>query len=194
MKVVFLDDVASIGRAGDIKEVADGYARNFLLPKKLAVLANSEATNVLKAQLKRRARILVQTEVEMKELSQKLEGKEFALKAKVGANDKLYGSVTSADIAEAINNSGAGLVVDKKKIELEEPIRHTGSFEVAIRLMKDIVPKVKIIVEAEDVVAEAEEVKAEAEEEVAEAEDVVAENTEEPVVEIEAETEEPEDK
>ena len=148
MKVVFLEDIPNVAKAGDTKEIADGYGRNYLLPRKLAVLANSEATNILEAQMKKRVRIQAQTEAEMRELEQQLEGTEIVIKARVGTSDRLYGSVTSADIVEEINNS-YGLVVDKRKIELEEPIRQTGSYEINIRLTGDIIPKLKLTVEAE---------------------------------------------
>ncbi|MCL0091916.1 50S ribosomal protein L9 [Dehalococcoidales bacterium] len=141
MKVIFLKDVPNVARAGEIKEVADGYGRNFLIPKKLAMLANSSAVSTIKTQLKTRS----QTEAELAELGHRLDGKEIVVKAQVGAKDRLYGSITTADIAAEIKNS-AGLVIDKRKIELTESIRQLGSYEVAIRLAKDIIPKIKVIV------------------------------------------------
>jgi len=85
----------------------------------------------------------------MTELAKQLEGKKIVLKARAGAEDRLYGSVTNADIAEELNKS-AGLAVDKRKIELDEPIREIGSYEIAIRLTKDIVPKIKLTVAEEE--------------------------------------------
>ena len=145
MKVVFLEDVPKVARAGEIKEVADGYGRNFLIPQKLAVLANSSAVSIVEARHKIRAREAAKLETEAVELASQLEGKEIILKAKAGAKDKLYGSITNTDIASELEAS-AGLVIDKRKIELTEPIRQLGSYEVAIRLAKDIVPKVKVTV------------------------------------------------
>ena len=145
MKVVFLEDVPDVAEVGEIKEVADGYGRNYLLPRKLAVLANSAASNILEAQLKKKARLQAQTEVEMTELSRQLEGKEITLKAKAGSKERLYGSITSADIVEGISNS-LGLVIDKKKVELTEPIRELGSYEVPIRLFKEIIPRIMLTV------------------------------------------------
>ena len=84
----------------------------------------------------------------MRELANQLEGREITLKAKVGAQDRLYGSITSADIASELEN--AGLAIDKKKIELAEPVRQLGSHEVTIKLAKDIVPKVKVTVIEEE--------------------------------------------
>lgn len=145
MKVVFLEDVPNVAEAGETKEVADGYGRNFLLPKKLAILADVKATHIIEARLKRKARLEAETDAEMRELAQQLEGKEIVLKALAGAKERLYGSITNADIADELSKS-AGLVVDKRKIELDEPIREVGSYEVAIRLTKDIIPKIKLTV------------------------------------------------
>lgn len=149
MKVVFLEDVSNVARAGEIKEVADGYGRNFLIPRKLAALAGSPVINEIEARLKKRAHLQAQTEAEMRELVGQLEGKEIVLKARAGATDRLYGSITNTDIAEELEKS-AGLVVDKRKIELDEPIREVGSYEIAIRLTKDIVPKIKLTVVEEE--------------------------------------------
>ena len=149
MKVIFLEDVPNVGRAGETGEVADGYGRNYLLPQNLAVLADSRSSNVVEAQLKKIARRQALVEAEMKELAGQLEGKEFVFKARAGAKDRLYGSITHADIAEELSKS-SGYEVDKKKIELEEPIHQLGSYEVTVRLAKDIVPTVKLTVVAEE--------------------------------------------
>ncbi len=145
MKVIFLQDVSKVARAGEIKEVADGYGRNFLIPKKLALLANSSALSAMEAQLKVKAHSQALEETELVEMAQELEGKEITLKAKVGAKEHLYGSITSADIADELQNT-TGLVIDKRKIELAESIRQLGSYEVAVRLAKDIIPKIKVTV------------------------------------------------
>jgi len=154
MKVIFLEDVSKVARAGEIKEVADGYGRNFLIPQKLAALANSSAISIMQAQHKIRAREEAKLETEAVELARQLEGKEVILKARVGAKDRLYGSITNTDIASELESS-TGLVIDKRKIELTEPIRQLGSYEVAIRLAKDIVPKVKVTVVGEELEKEA---------------------------------------
>jgi len=145
MKVIFLQDVPNVARAGEIKEVASGYGRNFLIPKKLALLANLPALSTIKTQLKTEAGSEVQTEDRLAELAQELEGKEITLKARAGAKDHLYGSITSADIAAELE-SNSGVVIDKRKIELTDPIRQLGSYEVAIKLAKDIIPKIKVTV------------------------------------------------
>jgi large subunit ribosomal protein L9 len=150
MKVIFLQDVPNVAQAGEVKEVADGYGRNFLIPKKLAALAHPQATSQAET---RAQKMEARLTTELKELASQLEGKEVSLKAKAGAKDKLYGSITSADIAAELNNT-TGLDIDKRKIELDEPIRQLGSYEIAIRLGKDIVPKIRVTVTEEEPKAE----------------------------------------
>jgi large subunit ribosomal protein L9 len=145
MKVIFLQDVPNVARAGEIKEVSSGYGRNFLIPRKLALLASSSAISVLEAQREINARNQQQTEAEVADLVNQLDGREVFLKAKTGAKDRLYGSITNADIADELE-SATGLVIDKKKIELDKPIHQLGSYEVAIRLAKDAIPKIKVTV------------------------------------------------
>jgi large subunit ribosomal protein L9 len=145
MRVVFLQDVPSVAKAGEVKEVADGYARNFLIPRKLALLARPHVLS----QVETRQTAEGEEDAELTTLAQQIEGKEVGIKARVGAKDKLYGSITSADIAAELKNS-TKLDIDKRKIELEEPIRQLGSYEVAIRLGKDILPKIKVSVTEEE--------------------------------------------
>lgn len=203
MKVIFIEDVPDVALAGEAKEVADGYGRNYLLPKKLAVLANSQASGIVEAQLKKVALKRAQAEKEMAEVAARLNGMEITLKAKVGEKERLYGSVTGADIAEQLSSS-AGLDIDKRKIELDEPIRQVGSHEVTVRFTQDITAVITVTVEPDKVVeAKEEEEQAEgkkakksrkkAEAETVEAE-VKVEEAEAEVEEIEAKIEEPEAK
>ncbi len=148
MKVIFLQDVSNVARAGETKEVADGYGRNFLIPQKLAMLATPSATSKIEVQRRITERSQAQIGDEMTELAHQLEGKEIILKARTGAKDRLFGSITSADIASELQNT-AGLVVDRKKIELAEPIRQLGSYEITIKLAKDLAPTIKVVVEKE---------------------------------------------
>lgn len=149
MKVVFLEDVPNIAKAGEVKEVADGYGRNFLIPKKLAALVRPEITSRLEAQRREQTKKQEKMEAELARMADQLEGKEIILKAKAGAKERLYGRVTSADIAAALERT-TGITVDKRKIELAEPIRELGSFDVAIRLAKDVIPKIKVTVSEEE--------------------------------------------
>ena len=148
MKVVFLQDVPNVARVGEMKEVANGYARNFLIPKKLAILATPSTTGILGIQHKIEAREQEQEEARLVELARQLEGKEINLKARAGAKDRLYGSITNADIASELSN--AGVVIDKRTIELAESIRQLGSYEITVRLAKDITPKIKVTVIEEE--------------------------------------------
>jgi large subunit ribosomal protein L9 len=146
MKVIFLQDVPNVAQAGQVKEVANGYARNYLIPRKLAAMAQPQAVSRIEASTKK---IEARLTGELNELAGKLEGKKVSLKAKAGAKEKLYGSITSADIAAELKNV-TGIEVDKRKIELEEPIRQLGSYEITIKLGKDIAPKVRVTVTEEE--------------------------------------------
>jgi len=145
MKVIFLEDVPNVAKVGEIKEVANGYGRNFLIPRKLALLASSKAINAMGTQLELKARSQAQTEAELLELANLLNGREVILEARTGGKDRLYGSITTADIATELERT-TGLVVDKRKIELDDTIRQIGSYEVTIRLAKDIVPQIRVTV------------------------------------------------
>ncbi len=148
MRVIFLEDVPNVARAGEIKEVADGYGRNFLLPRRLALLATPAAVSAVEVRLKKEARSQAQTEAELLEVANRLDGREIFLLARSGSKKRLYGSITTADIAAELEKT-FGVAVDKRKIELAEPIRELGSYEVNIKLAKDIVPKIKVTVTGE---------------------------------------------
>lgn len=148
MKVIFITDVPNQGKAGDIKEVAEGFARNYLLPKGLAVIATpgkaKEAELYAKQVAARRAR----TESEFAKLAAEIEGKEFKFTARAGKNQRLYGAITSADIAEAIKKL-TNVEVDKRKVAVGEALRQLGVHDVTLRFSKDIHAKIKVIIEAE---------------------------------------------
>lgn len=150
MQVFFLEDVSNIAKAGDVKDVADGYARNYLIPRKLATIVNPVTIRRFEAGIQAKAEMHSQLKSELLEIASQLEGKEVTLRAKVGAKDRLYGSVTSLDIATQLEKS-SGITVDKRKIELHAPIRKLGIYDVPIRLGKDIIPKVKLVVKEEEV-------------------------------------------
>jgi large subunit ribosomal protein L9 len=147
MKVVLLKDVPTIGKTGQIKDVPDGYARNYLLKLGLAAPATREATTMtqtrLDAELKKQAKI----DAELATTAKMLEGLTVSVAGKTGAGDKLYGSITTIDIAAAIKKV-SGLDLDKRKIELAEPIRSLGVYPVTVRLSGALSPTVKVIVTA----------------------------------------------
>ena len=146
MKVVFLQDVPKVAKAGDVKEVSDGYSRNYLLPRKLAVLATSAELKNVELQRQANARREVRTEQEAEAFAKVLQDTTVVLKMRAGTKEKLYGSVTSADIAKEIKKL-TKQEVDKRKIELAEPIRELGSHQVSIKLTKDITAIVNVVVE-----------------------------------------------
>lgn len=145
MKVIFIADVPNVARAGQTREVANGYARNFLFPHKLAVLASSQAAANVEAHLKKLAKQRAIEEAEMSELAKKINGVELTLKAKIGEKEKLYGSVTNNDIAAALSKE-IGREIDKKRVELAEPIRLVGVYDVTIKFTHDIIAVVTVTV------------------------------------------------
>lgn len=147
MKVVFLEDVPGVAKESEIKEVSDGYGRNFLLPRKLALVATPANIKVTEEKKRLQARREAKTEAEIAELGRQLGGKELTVRAKVGIDGHLHGAVTTTDIAAALE--GQGINVDKRKIELAEPIHDVGPFEISVRLSKDVIPIIKVIVIAE---------------------------------------------
>jgi large subunit ribosomal protein L9 len=153
VKVIFIEDVSGVARVGQTKVVADGYARNFLFPRRLAVLADSQAAAAISAQLQKKIKQRTLEEAEMTELAKRIGGLEITLKAKVGENDKLYGSITGADIAEALSRA-AGREIDKRKIELPESIKQAGASDVTVRLAHEISAVIKVNVISEEPVEE----------------------------------------
>ena len=141
MKVILLQDVKGTGKKGDVKEVADGYARNFLIKKGVAVEANSKNMNELQGQ-KSSAQHKIDLEIEnAKNIQQTIDGKKVTIKAKAGKNGKLFGSVTAGHIADAIEQQ-FGVKIEKKKISLKLGIKAFGSYEADIRLYKGINAKI----------------------------------------------------
>lgn len=149
MQVLLLKDVPNLGKAGTVKNVADGYARNYLFPQKLAVPATPEAMKqaeaIRKAALRRQQRI----EEEAEALAKELEAVSLTFKAKAGESGKLYGSVTAAHIAEALS-AQMGMEFDKRKIDLEEPLKELGPHQVRIKLAPTVSASIRVVVEPEE--------------------------------------------
>ena len=147
MKVLLLKDVYKLGRAGDVKRVADGYGRNYLIPHGLAVLATAGA---LKQAEHIRARANEQRAVlnkEMDAIAKKLEGVVVTFAAKASETGKLYGSVTTQMIAEALQKK-TGVEVSRRQVDMQ-PLRNLGSYKVSIRLTVDLIPHISVIVHRE---------------------------------------------
>jgi large subunit ribosomal protein L9 len=147
MKIAFLTDVAGVANAGEIKEVTDGYARHFLIPRKLGIPATAEVLKNLNRQLESRVKKEASREIELKRLAEELDGIEITLKTKVGTGEKLYGRITSSEIAGEIERT-TGKTIDKRKIELIEPIKKLGHHEAFIKFHADLTAKVLINIEA----------------------------------------------
>ncbi|HEY8298510.1 MAG TPA: 50S ribosomal protein L9 [Candidatus Baltobacteraceae bacterium] len=145
MKVILLDDIKPLGKQGAVVDVAEGYARNFLLPRNLATEASKGALAILNDQKKAQNRRDAQALAETKELATLLESKPVSVSAKAGGNGKLFGAVTNADVADAIAHAFS-VSVDKHKIEIKSSIKALGTYPVEIRLGKNIVAKTSVTV------------------------------------------------
>ncbi|WP_291492524.1 50S ribosomal protein L9 [Desulfurella sp.] len=148
MRVVLLEDIENLGLAGDVLDVKDGYARNFLLPKKLALKATKENVKLIEEKrnsIIKRAQKRLQLEQAKKE---QLDGLTIELKAKTGEGGKLFGSIGTNDIYTALKEKQ--IEIDKKSIRLEDPIKQIGEYEVTISLYRDIKAKIKVIVRSLD--------------------------------------------
>ena len=148
MKVVLLQDVKSLGKAGDLVEVSEGYARNFLLPKKLGAAATAENLNSLKLKKANEAKIAAEQLAEAKALAAKIEAGAVTVYIKGGENGKTYGSVSTKELAEAVKEQ-LGLELDKKKIALAEPLKNFGSYETGVKLHREVQAKLKVTVAEE---------------------------------------------
>ena len=146
MKVILKADVKGTGKKGDVLEVSDGYAKNFLLKKGLAEIATSTGLNEI--QQKKRADEFHKAEHlrEQKEMCEKLNGTTVSLAIRAGENGKVFGSVTNDKIAAALFD--LGFSVDKKRITTKEPIKNVGEYDAEVRLMEGVIAKIKVVVTA----------------------------------------------
>jgi large subunit ribosomal protein L9 len=151
MEVILKEDVNKLGQRGDVVKVADGYGRNFLLPKKLAMEATA-ANKVVIEQMKQSAvRRSAKEKSEAELLVTQLNQVELVFERKVGENEHLFGSVTASEIAHALE--GKGFTIDRRKLQLEEPLRQLGEFHVPIKLHREVTAHVKVTVKAEEAAA-----------------------------------------
>lgn len=147
MKVILLKDVATLGRAGEVKEVSDGYARNFLLPNGLVKIATSATLEKAKEILKAKQQEMALKNEAMRTMAQKVNGMAISLKVKADQSKKLYAAIKADDIVGVLSDKG--FVVEKGMIVLEEPIKSLGKFEVEIDFGNDVVASVNLTVESE---------------------------------------------
>ncbi|HZK24515.1 MAG TPA: 50S ribosomal protein L9 [Oscillospiraceae bacterium] len=136
MKVILAQDVKALGKKGDVKEVAEGYARNYLFPRGLAVEATGGQLKELQQQQQRTAEKQAKVLAEAERKAAKISGMQIEISMRVGENGRLFGSVTSGDLAVALQKKG--VKVDKRKIELSEPIKNLGSYPLRIKLHSEV--------------------------------------------------------
>jgi large subunit ribosomal protein L9 len=147
MEVILRADIDKLGRQGDVVKVAVGYGRNYLVPKGLAMAVTPENKALIARERKALESRLLKEKAELQVVADKIDGIRMVAPRKVGENDVLYGSVTSSDIAEWL--AGKGVEIDKRKVQLEEPIKKLGDHEVKIRLHAEIEARLKVLVSKE---------------------------------------------
>lgn len=155
MKVILLKDVAGLGQTGDVKEVSEGYARNYLLRQGMVAAATAAALGNLKQHIASERRKQEKLEAEQQALSAQLGNITITFRARAGKGGRLYGSITNQDIAEAIRAQN-GVSIDRRSIELPEPLRSVGTYEVPVHVAKGKEPKLTVVVESAAAEGEAE--------------------------------------
>ena len=147
MELILRDDVDKLGRRGDIVKVKDGFARNFLLPRGLGMPVNAANKAMIDKEQKANLARLAKERAEFEALAERVATLRFIAPRKVGENDVLYGSVTSGDVAEFLK--AKGIEIDKRKVLLDEPIKHLGEHEIKIRLHPEVQAALKLLVTKE---------------------------------------------
>jgi large subunit ribosomal protein L9 len=148
MRVLLTKDVEKLGRAGEIKDVSGGYGRNFLLPKGMAVVATPGQIRQAEERLKAQQRRDEANRKDAEALASRINGVTLTFVARASDEGRLFGSVTNNDVAEKLS-ARLGAEIDRRKVELEDPIKRTGSYTVAVRLMAGLAPTVTVVVEPE---------------------------------------------
>ncbi len=147
MEVILKEDVAKLGSRGDVVKVAEGYGRNFLLPRKLAIEASAGNKKVIEQMRAAAVRRSAKEKAQAEELSKQFEGVSLTFARRSGEQDQLFGSVTSGDLAEALEKKGFN--IDRRKIQLHEPLKTLGEFTVPVKLHKDVTAHLKVTIEKE---------------------------------------------
>lgn len=148
MEVILREDVEKLGNRGQVVRVASGYARNFLLPKKLAVAANDSNKKIVEQERQAHLRKQTKFKGEAEDLGKLLEGVTVIISQKSGENGQLFGSVTSKDVADGL--AAKNFTIDRRKIQLDDPIKQLGEFKVPVRLHKDVTAEVTVQVVKEE--------------------------------------------
>ena len=147
MEVILREDVDKLGRRGEVVKVAEGYGRNFLLPRGLALVVNEANKAMIAKERKAHELRMAKEKAEFQAVADRINGIRFVAPRKVGENDILYGSVTSGDIADFLK--GKGVEIDKRKVQLEEPIKKLGEHEVQVKLHPEVSARLKVLVTKE---------------------------------------------
>jgi len=148
MEVILREDIEKLGNRGEVVKVAPGYARNFLLPKKLAVQATGANKKIVEQERQSHLRKEAKHKSEAEDLSKLLTGVSVTIAQKAGENDQLFGSVTSKDVGDAL--AAKNYTIDRRKIQLDDPIKQLGEYKVLVRLHKDVTAEVTVVVVKED--------------------------------------------
>jgi large subunit ribosomal protein L9 len=148
MEVILKEDVVKLGARGEVVSVAEGYGRNYLLPKKLAVEATKANKAVIEQMKASAVRKLAKDKGDAELLAKQFEGVSLQFTRKAGEHDALFGSVTSADVAHELE--GRGFTIDRRKIEMDQPLKSLGEFEVPIKLHKEVTVQIKVVVAKQD--------------------------------------------
>lgn len=148
MKVLLNEAVKNVGKAGEVKEVKDGYARNYLIPRGIAVVATAGTLKQAEAQRQAELRREEKNAAENQALAQKVGSTTVTLRAKSGPQGRLYGAITASDVAAALSEQ-IGQPIDRRRVEIEEPIRQVGEHKVPVRLAQNVVPVLTVTVESE---------------------------------------------
>ncbi|HTM36838.1 MAG TPA: 50S ribosomal protein L9 [Terriglobales bacterium] len=147
MEVILKEDVAKLGSRGDVVKVAEGYGRNFLLPRKLAIEATTGNKQVIEQMRAAAVRRSAKEKAQAEELSKQFDGLSVSFARRAGEQDHLFGSVTSSDIGDALDKKGFN--IDRRKIQLHEPLKTLGEFTVPVKLHKDVTAHLKVLIEKE---------------------------------------------
>ncbi|MGI8772025.1 MAG: 50S ribosomal protein L9 [Acidobacteriaceae bacterium] len=148
MEVILREDIDNLGHRGDVIKVADGYGRNFLLPKKLAMEATAANKSVIDQMKQSAVRRSAREKTDAEQLVAQLDQIELTFERRVGENDHLFGSVTSSEIAHGLE--AKGFHIDRRKVQLEEPLKQLGEFHVPVRIYREVTAHVKVTVKAEE--------------------------------------------
>ncbi len=148
MEVILREDIEKLGTRGQVVKVAPGYARNFLLPKRLAVAANASNKKIVEQERQAHLRKEAKLKVDAEDLSKLLTGVSVTISQKAGENDQLFGSVTSKDVAEAL--AAKNYTIDRRKIVLDEPIRQLGEYKIQVKLHHEVAAEITVVVAKEE--------------------------------------------